>query len=81
MMTHDTDLSELHEEFFQRLTDAVQRGVHSNDASEAMLTVGVSVLMREHGPRYTADRLRIVASMMTRLADRQEVGDSEASWH
>ena len=81
MMASDTDLSELHEEFFQRLTDAIERGVTPNDASEAMLTVGVSVLLREHGPHYAAGRLRIVASMMTTLADRQEAVDRAALRH
>ena len=81
MMTQDANLTELHEEFFQRLTDAVQRGVTPDDVSEAMLTVAVSVLMRVHGPHYAAGRLRIVASMMTTLADRQADVDKNAIRH
>jgi hypothetical protein len=68
MMTEDSDLSELHDRFFREIMTSIDSGATANDASEAMLTIGVSVLMREHGPQYAAGRLRIVASMMESLA-------------
>ena len=73
MMTSDTDLSELHNRWLQRLTEVEAGGTDPDSAAESMLTIALTGLMRVHGPRYVAQRLVIVSGMMAALAEKNAV--------
>ena len=71
-MAHDDEtLVRLHERWMAQFAEMVDRdGTDADAASESMLTIAVSGLMRLHGPRHVAARLVVVAQMLTDVANR-----------
>ena len=68
---NDESLLELHNRWLAQLTDMVERdGIDGEMASEAMLTVAITGVMRASDPRTTAARLAVIAGTLRALANQ-----------